>query len=214
MTDIRDVFERYGLELTEEETGKFSEFLRCFVEYNAHTNLSAIREADAIVEKHFVDSLMIERFFDVGENRILDIGTGGGFPGIPLAIVHPETPIVLMDSVGKKIKACKSFIRELGLENVSTVNARAESLAKEKEFREKFTLVVSRATAGMAQILEWSAPFVAPGGNIVLYKIASPEEFALGLTIAKRLRLKLLPELTYELAGQRRTLYVFERKPR
>ncbi len=76
MVNITDIFERYDLELSEEEARKFSEFLRCFMEFNAHTNLSAIREPEAIIEKHFVDSLMIEQFFDVGDNRILDIGTG------------------------------------------------------------------------------------------------------------------------------------------
>lgn len=211
MNEITNIFSRYQLELTPEETEKFELFLRIFMEYNAHTNLSAIREPSAIVEKHFVDSLMIEKFFDVSENRILDIGTGGGFPGIPLAIVHPSTPIVLMDSIGKKTKACELFRQTLDLKSVTVVNARAEQVCRQKEYFESFTLVVSRATAGMAQMLEWAYPFTAKGGNIVLYKIASPEEFALGLSIAKKLKLKLRPEQQYELAGQQRTLYIFQK---
>lgn len=179
--------------------------------YNAHTNLSAIRESHAIIEKHFVDSLMLEKFFDVSENRILDIGTWGGFPGIPLAIIHPATPIVLLDSVGKKTKACEHFRRLLDLKNVTVVTARAEQIHRQHQYFESFTLVVSRATAGMAQILEWAHPFTAKGGNIVLYKIASSEEFATGMNIAKKLKLTLLPERQYALLWQLRTLYIFQK---
>lgn len=211
MTNIETLFKKYDLELSAKEAERFEKLLELFMEYNAHTNLSAIREPDAIIEKHFVDSLMIEKFFDVSENRILDIGTGGGFPGIPLAIVHPATPITLLDSVGKKIKACNHFIEHLGLKSIDTVNARAEQISGKPQYHAQYTLVVSRATAGMAQILEWANPFVAAGGHIVLYKIASDEEFALGTKIAKKLKLKLLPEETYELGGQLRTLYIFQK---
>lgn len=211
MTNIAAIFQKYDLELTVAEIDKFTKLLELFMEYNAHTNLSAIRDSNAIIEKHFVDSLMIEKFFDVSENRILDIGTGGGFPGIPLAIVHPATPITLLDSVGKKIKACNHFIEQLGLKSIDAVNARAEQISGKPKYYAQYTLVISRATAGMAQILEWANPFVAVGGHIVLYKIASDEEFTLGTKIAKKLKLKLLPEETYELAGQKRTLYIFQK---
>lgn len=211
MSEITRIFQEHQLELTPQETEKFARFLELFMEYNAHTNLSAIREPNAIIEKHFVDSLMIEKFFDVSENKILDIGTGGGFPGIPLAIVHPATPITLLDSVGKKITACKTFIQALNLTSVTAINARAEQISQKPEYFEQFTLVVSRATAGMAQILEWAYPFTAKGGHIVLYKIASHEEYALGTSIAKKLKLKLLPEEKYTLAQQERTLYIFRK---
>ena len=83
------------------------------MEYNSHTNLSAIRDAEGIVEKHFVDSLMLQNFFDISGMKVLDIGTGGGFPGIPLAIRVPSVQVTLLDSVGKKIKACDTFIETL-----------------------------------------------------------------------------------------------------
>jgi 16S rRNA (guanine527-N7)-methyltransferase len=105
---------------------------------------------------------------------------------------------VLLDSVGKKTKACEHFTQLLQLKHVTVVNARAEQIHRQTEYFESFTLVVSRATAGMAQILEWAYPFTAQGGNIVLYKMASPEEFAIGMKIAKKLKLKLLPERQYE----------------
>lgn len=113
-----ELFTSHGFELSESELSQFERFLELFIAYNSHTNLSAIRDEEGIVEKHFVDSLygvgvISENIDNDGTMRLLDIGSGGGFPGIPLKIVMPELQITLLDSVGKKVKAMNHFVGEL-----------------------------------------------------------------------------------------------------
>ena len=139
-----DIFTSHGFELDDREMALFERFLTLFREYNAHTNLSAIRDDDGIIEKHFVDSLygaQVIANMDVTQPsshptiQLLDIGSGGGFPGIPLKIVMPELQVTLLDSVGKKVKAMNYFVGELGLENTKAIQERAEVLAKSREHK-------------------------------------------------------------------------------
>jgi 16S rRNA (guanine527-N7)-methyltransferase len=200
-----------------EQLDLFDRFMEVFMAYNAHTNLSAIREPLAIVEKHFVDSLMLARFEGEGLKNatILDIGTGGGFPGIPLAIVSPESYVVLLDSTGKKIRACNEFVQALGLSvRVTAYQGRAEELLHLPNgaiHAGAYDFVVSRATAAMPDILGWAAPFMRPDGAIFLYKTPSQEEHIAGLQIARRLSLKLANTYRYSLAGQDRSILKFIR---
>ncbi len=159
---VVDIFKKYSISLNTHQIVQFEQFLQLFQEYNAHTNLSAIREAGAILEKHFVDSAVLTRYRNLNGLRILDIGTGGGFPGIPLKIFIPSIRLTLLDSVGKKIKACESFIKALGLTDCTTHHARAETLIQLPGERAGYDMVVSRATAFLPEILAWSAPFISP----------------------------------------------------
>lgn len=109
--------------------------------------------------KHFVDSAELLKFVKL-RGKILDIGTGGGFPGIPLKIFTPELDVTLLDSVGKKIRACESFIRDLELEGIRAINGRAEDVIKQEGYRKGFDFVVSRATAYLPSILLWAEPFL------------------------------------------------------
>ena len=109
---MQQLLEKYHIELSEEELEKFQKFLEIFMEKNSQINLSAIRDKDEIIEKHFIDSLMLGAFYDI-EGKVADLGTGGGFPGIPLAIVSPDTEFTLIDSVAKKLKCIDSFVDEL-----------------------------------------------------------------------------------------------------
>jgi 16S rRNA (guanine527-N7)-methyltransferase len=204
------VFSSHGIALSSEQEGLFERYLTLFLEYNAHTNLSAVRDAEGVMEKHFADSAILARF-EALSGRLLDIGTGGGFPGIPLKILFPDLQVTLMDSVGKKTKACDHFARELGLKDVSTVWARAEDAAKCADLRAGFDSVVSRATAYMPQILEWSVPFLKPGGRIFLYKTPSEEEYSDGMKAVGKLRLILEKTHSYALAGQDRKIFVFRK---
>ncbi|MBP9779564.1 16S rRNA (guanine(527)-N(7))-methyltransferase RsmG [Candidatus Gracilibacteria bacterium] len=215
---LESLFLTHGFELKETEIQQFEKFLSLFMEYNAHTNLSAIRDEEGIMLKHFIDSLYgVEAINSIQPSnhqaiRLLDIGSGGGFPGIPLKIVLPELQITLLDSVGKKVKAMSHFIRELGLVGIESIQERAEMLAKNSLYTEQYDFVVSRATAYITDILTWSIPFLAPGGRIVLYKMPSDEEEKDREKITKKLGLILEGELSYELVEKSRILLIFRKK--
>lgn len=160
-----DIFVHHHFDLSAHETEQFEKFLELFIAYNSHTNLSAIRDAEGIIEKHFVDSLygasiIAESLPENTSSRLLDIGSGGGFPGIPLKIVVPELSVTLLDSVGKKVKAMNHFVSELGLVDIIAIQERAETLAKNSEHKESYDFVVSRATAYITDILIWAKPFL------------------------------------------------------
>lgn len=215
---MQSLFSSHGFELSDSELAQFEQFLALFMEYNAHTNLSAIRDREGIIEKHFIDSLygvsIIDEIIQFSKNptvRLLDIGSGGGFPGIPLKIVIPELDITLLDSVGKKVKAMNHFIENLGLEGISAIQDRAESLAKNPDHKGKYDIVVSRATAYITDILFWSAPFLTKNGRIILYKMPGEDERRDIGQACQKYRLKLTGELEYELAGKARIIYVFAR---
>lgn len=209
------LFLDHNFELSEMENNQFAKFLQLFQEYNSHTNLSAIRDEAGIVEKHFVDSIYgapLLHEMNVQNAKLLDIGSGGGFPGIPLKIVCPDLQVTLLDSVGKKTKAQKFFIENLDLHNINAIQDRAENLAKNPEYKEQFDVVVSRATAYIDDILTWAKPFLKKNGKILLYKMPSDEEKKSRDKITKKLGLVLEAEFSYFLGGKDRIIYVFSRK--
>lgn len=237
---MQKIFLEHGFELSDAELSQFQKFLSLFVEYNSHTNLSAIRDEAWILEKHFVDSLYGANIIaealgsrhsdegrihapdnknpgsfvpqDDGHIRLLDIGSGGGFPGIPLKIVMPELRVTLLDSVGKKVKAMNHFVSELGLTDISALQERAEILAKNPEHAWQYDFVVSRATAYMTDILTWATPFLQRDGLIILYKMPSEDEKRDIAKICNKLKLSLIGKLPYHLGEKDRILYVFRRK--
>lgn len=144
---------------------------------NESLNLTAIRDPEAFEEKHLIDSLAILGFpgYDRARN-VLDIGTGAGLPGIPLAIAAPDKTFLLMDSVRKKLKAVEEIAGILGLGNVAVLHARAEDAATDPAYRETFDLVVSRAVANLSTLSEYCLPYVRKGGWFVAYKTMSAEE--------------------------------------
>ncbi|MDQ1344352.1 MAG: rRNA (guanine527-N7)-methyltransferase [Patescibacteria group bacterium] len=208
---VQEIFSQFGISAPPEKAALFERYADLFLAYNAHTNLSAIRDREGVVTKHFADSAMLLNFEPL-RGRMLDLGTGGGFPGIPLKILVNELSVTLLDSVSKKTKACDHFIAELGLSNVRTVWGRAEDVVKIPGMRSSFDAVVSRATAYMPQVLEWAAPFVRVGGSIMLYKLPSEEELADGLPMAEKLGFELAREHAYSFLGQERRIFVFVRR--
>lgn len=142
-----------------------------FLDWNSKLNLSAIRDRDGVLLKHIVDSLLILPFhlFDHGQT-VLDLGTGGGFPGLALAITHPTLRFTLVDATEKKIRAVEAMAKELGLKNVRCIAGRAEELARKRDLREHFDVVVARAMAGFPTLLEYALPFVKVGGQFVAYQ--------------------------------------------
>ena len=215
---MQSTFSSHGFELSDSELAQFEQFLALFMEYNAHTNLSAIRDEAGIIEKHFIDSLYgVSIASEIVEHttttpvRLLDIGSGGGFPGIPLKIVMPELDITLLDSVGKKVKAMNHFVENLGLQNIRAIQDRAENLAKSPDHKGQYDIVVSRATAYITDILFYSAPFLTRNGRIILYKMPGEDERRDIGQACKKYRLHLTGELEYELGGKPRIIYVFAR---
>jgi 16S rRNA (guanine527-N7)-methyltransferase len=217
-----NLFLEHGFELSEEELAFFDRFLILFMEYNSHTNLSAIRDEQGIIEKHFIDSLYgASLIFDSmddteGKNqtpiKLLDIWSGWGFPGIPLKIVIPELEVMLLDSVGKKVKAMNHFVDSLWLTGIWAIQERAENLAKDPHHYGQYDFVVSRATAYMTDILTWARPFLRPDGKIILYKMPSEDEAKEIRKITKKLGLILEGELTYTLGEKERILYTFAQR--
>ena len=207
---MKQIFDQYHIELSEEETAKFEKFLEIFMQTNAQINLSAIREPDAIVEKHFVDSLMLAALYDI-EGKVMDLWTWGWFPGIPLAIVTPEADFTLIDSVAKKLKCVEGFVDELELVNVDTLVWRAEEIGQDPEHRESFDLAVSRATAYFPTLLEYVLPLLKVGGVFAAYKLTDKDELTSTKKALKRLWGKIMKVKNYDLAGQERSIIFIEK---
>ncbi len=159
------------LELNEIQLQQFERYYELLVEWNKVMNLTAITEYEEVYEKHFLDSLAIVKVEDINKvESIIDIGTGAGFPGIPLKIAFPHLKVVLLDSLNKRINFLNTVIEELGLENVETLHGRAEDYAKKAEYREQADLCVSRAVANLSTLSEYCLPYVKVDGKFIPYK--------------------------------------------
>ena len=166
-----------GITLNKEQKEQFDKFYELLVEWNKVMNLTGITEYEEVNEKHFVDSLSIVKAIDINEvESVIDIGTGAGFPGIPLKIAFPHLKVVLLDSLNKRINFLNTVIAELGLENIETIHGRAEDFAKKPEYREQFDLCVSRAVANLATLSEYCIPYVKKEGLFVPYKSGEIDE--------------------------------------
>lgn len=169
--------EELHIQLTEEQIQQFIKYYEMLVEKNKVMNLTAITEFDEVIEKHFLDSLSLIKVYDLKKDiSVLDMGTGAGFPGIPLKIAFPELKVTLADSLNKRILFLQEVIDELHLEKIEAVHARAEELGKNKAYREMYDLVVSRAVANLSSLEEYCVPFVKIGGNFISYKSGEIEE--------------------------------------
>lgn len=170
------------ISLSDKQMEQFLTYYEMLVETNKVMNLTAITEFDEVVEKHFLDSLSLVQVFrlDARDNlsekwKIIDLGTGAGFPGIPIKIAFPQVELVLADSLNKRIKFLQTVTEELGLSHVKAVHGRAEELARNKEYREQFDLCVSRAVANLSSLSEYCIPFVKEGGVFISYKSGEVE---------------------------------------
>ena len=166
-----------GITLSDKQKEQFDKFYELLVEWNKVMNLTGITEYEEVNEKHFVDSLSIVKAIDMNQvHSLVDIGTGAGFPGIPLKIAFPHIKVVLLDSLNKRINFLNTVIKELGLENIETIHGRAEDIAKQPEYREQFDLCVSRAVANLATLSEYCIPYVKKDGMFVPYKSGEIDE--------------------------------------
>lgn len=163
----------WNLILSEQQISQFMHYYRLLTEWNQVMNLTAITDFREVCKKHFVDSLSLVRafnFYDVSSLSLLDIGTGAGFPGIPLKIVFPDLNITLLDSLQKRVHFLQNVIEELSLREIVVLHGRAEDFAKDKNMREKFDLCVSRAVANLSTLSECCLPYVKINGYFISYK--------------------------------------------
>lgn len=172
---MKEIFTENGLNVSEEKIKKLEEFKNILLEYNEKFNLTSIKEEKEIYVKHFVDSLKGEKFFKKGAS-VLEVGSGGGFPSIPLMIIREDLKFTLVESTGKKCEYLKEAVRLLKTNNVEVICDRAEVLGKNEKYREKFDVVTARAVAKLNTLSEYCMPFIKVGGSFIAYKGESVEE--------------------------------------
>ena len=210
---FRTGLEKLNLSLTDEQIKQFLTYYELLIEKNKVMNLTAITEYEEVIEKHFLDSISLCQVYDLSKPvKILDMGTGAGFPGVPLKIAFPEAEITLADSLNKRIKFLDEVIETLGLEKVTTIHARAEELAKNKEHRESYDLVVSRAVANLSTLGEYCIPFVKMNGNFISYKSGEiEEEVKTAKNAVKILGGQIKDVYKFELSEQKRSFVIIEK---
>ena len=166
-----------GIQLEQRQRDQFVQYYELLIEWNKVMNLTGITEFEEVLQKHFVDSLSVKKVVDLTKiSRVIDVGTGAGFPGIPLKIVFPELKITLLDSLQKRIKFLNEVIGRLCLKDIEAIHGRAEEYARRKEYREQYDLCVSRAVANLASLSEYCLPYVKVGGWFVPYKSGKIQE--------------------------------------
>ena len=166
---INDYLVEIQIELTDKQLTQFYNYMNLLIEWNRKINLTTIIEPEEIILKHFVDSIIISKYIEI-DLKVIDVGTGAGFPGIPLKIIRGDLDIVLLDSLNKRINFLNEVIKVLQLKNVYSIHARVEEFAKNKKYRESFDIVTSRAVANMSTLSEYMLPLTKVGGKMLAMK--------------------------------------------
>ena len=167
--EMKDKMKRINIDITNKQVEKFFSYMNLLIEWNKKINLTTIIEPKEIIIKHFVDCGTILKYLKDGEN-IIDIGTGAGFPGIPIKILNENLNVTLVDSLNKRINFLNEVCIALDLENIELIHSRAEDLAKNKSYRENFDKSVSRAVANLTTLAEYDLPFIKKGGQMIAMK--------------------------------------------
>ena len=210
-TFIKEV-EKLNISVTKENLASLAKYKDLLVEYNKKFNLTAIKSDEEIYLKHFYDSLTLIKAYSLNGNlKLLDIGTGAGFPGIVLKIFYPDLELTLLDSNHKKIAFLEVVIKELNLKNVTCINSRAENLPK--TYREYFDIVTSRAVAHLRILLELSIPYLKVGGKLIAMKGLSEEEIKENTKILEKLDSRIVDTIKFNLPieGSNRSLVIVQK---
>ena len=200
---LKEEVKQMGIGLTDHQIDQFYSYYELLIHWNSMVNLTAITQMDEVVTKHFVDSLSLKKIIvdiDQKQRKLIDVGTGAGFPGIPLKIAFPELEITLLDSLNKRVKFLNEVIGNLQLDGIIAIHGRAEDLGRDHVSRETYDLCVSRAVANLATLSEYCMPFVKTGGYFVPYKSGKlEEELATGKGAVKKLSGEIEDILTFTL---------------
>lgn len=171
MKQLEKALKELKIPYNHETIHKFELYMRGILEWNKKVNITSITEEKEFIEKHFIDSILCVPYDEFQSSlNIIDIGTGGGFPGIPLALAAPDKQFVLIDSLNKRIKIINELCETIGINNVTAIHGRAEEIARKKGHRERYDLCVSRAVANLATLSEYCLPFIKQGGYFLAYK--------------------------------------------
>jgi 16S rRNA (guanine527-N7)-methyltransferase len=191
-----------GVELTEKQLGQFLLYREELLDWNTRMNLTSITNPEEVMIKHFLDSLSLLMAFDAPEARLLDIGAGAGFPGLPLKIVRPQWQLLLLEATGKKVAFLQHLIETLHLTSTEAVHGRAEELAHKGDYRTTFDVVIARAVASLPALLEYASPFCRKGGQIILPKKGDlAGELANGVRAAHKVGAVLKDDIRVRLPG-------------
>ncbi|MEG1067441.1 MAG: 16S rRNA (guanine(527)-N(7))-methyltransferase RsmG [Anaerovoracaceae bacterium] len=171
MNELRSALNQLNINYEEETIEKFNQYMEEVLEWNEKVNLTAITDRVEFVKKHYIDSISCVQFDEYKDaKKIIDVGTGAGFPGVPLALLSPDKEFLLMDSLNKKIKIVDEICQKVGIANVKVLHGRAEEVAMKKEYREQFDMCVVRAVANLTVLSEYCLPFIKLGGYMLAYK--------------------------------------------
>ena len=172
---LKQESEKLNINISENKANLLYTYMKELIDWNKKINLTSIIDEDEIIIKHFIDSLTVLKYTQ-NKNNLIDIGTGAGFPGIPLAIMNDKLNVMLLDSLNKRIIFLNYIIEKIGLKNVKAIHGRAEDIAKIKNYREKYDIVVSRAVAELNILLEYMLPFNSLNGTCICMKGANIDE--------------------------------------
>ena len=176
---MKQLFMKYAIEINDQQFMQFEKYYQLLIEWNQKVNLTTIVDYQEVIKKHFLDScLLLSKYPNdlFRGKKIIDIGTGAGFPGIPLSIILRDSEFLLMDSLNKRIHFLSLVVEELGLDHVTVVHGRAEDFGRNEDFREKYDFCISRAVAALTILLEYCSPFVKKDGSLLLYKSVKVQE--------------------------------------
>ena len=206
---MKSYFEKYNIIIDDESLKKFEKYYELLVYYNSKFNLTAITEREEVIIKHFVDSAIGVDKLSTG--KLIDVGSGGGFPAIPIKIMRPDIEVTMLEATGKKCEFLKTVVKELNLEKTQVINIRAEDAAKNAVYRECFDFCTARAVARLNTLLEYCLPFVKVGGKFVAYKGDCDEEVLESANAIKVLGGKIGEVDKYLLNGAMRALITLEK---
>lgn len=206
---MENIFKNAGFIISQNQLNLFEEYYKLLTFYNEKFNLTAITEKKEVYIKHFLDSILGAKFID---GDFLDVGSGGGFPAIPIKIFKPELKATLLEATGKKCEFLKEVVKQLKLNNVEVIFGRAEELAHDTAFREKFGFVTARAVANLPVLSEYCLPFVKSGGKFVAFKGDAREEINNSVNALKTLGGKIDKTEIFDLYGNKRTIIVINKE--
>lgn len=207
---MENLFSEYGIVTEENQKNQFKSYYKLLKEYNDKFNITAITDEREVYIKHFIDSALAVELLN--GDTLIDIGSGGGFPALPIKIMRPSLKITLVEATEKKCEFLKTVVKKLGLSDVEVIYGRAEDLARNDLYREKFDICTARAVARLNVLSEYCIPFVKKGGIFVSYKGDAEEEIKESEKAIKILGGKIITHDKYVLDGAKRTLVIVEKQ--